>query len=57
MHFDSRPAFVEARFVGELSEFKMAVELAIDAREEVKVESRGDAGRIVRRRGGVWRAA
>ena len=47
MHFDSRLALVVAGFVGELRKLEVAVEFAIDAREQIQVEGRGDADGIV----------
>ena len=50
-------ALVVAGFVGELREIELAVEFAIDARQQIEIESRGDADRIVVGADEAWRAA
>ena len=47
MHLDARLPFVEACFMRELRDIEIAIEFAIDAREQIEIERRRNADRIV----------
>jgi hypothetical protein len=47
VHLDSALAGIPARFVRESAQVEVAIQLAVDAPEEVEVERRRDASRIV----------
>ena len=47
MHLDSRLTLVVACLVGETRQIESAAQLAIDARQQIQIEGRGHAQRIV----------
>ena len=47
MHFDAALPLVIPGLVREVPQHEVAAELAVDAREQVEVERRGDAGGVV----------
>src|SRR5439155_3186029 len=47
VHLDPALLRVPARFVGKVPEHEVAAQLAVDTTEEVEIERRRDAGRVV----------
>src|SRR5438270_13996369 len=47
IHFDATVAWIVDRLMPELGQIESGAQFAIDAREEIQIERRGDAGGIV----------